>query len=53
MSIKELEEELEATRQKIAKQLDLVGKSLQAIDSTLYDKEQELEQAINERDEEQ
>ena len=56
MSIKETEAELEATRQKIAEQLSLVGKSIQSIDPTLYDKEEELEQAIailRERDEEQ
>ena len=56
MSIKEMEAELEATRQKIAEQLSLVGKSIQSIDPTLYDKEEELEQAIailRERDEEQ
>ena len=46
MSIKEMEAELEATRQKIAEQLSLVGKSIQSIDPTLYDKERELEQAL-------
>ena len=46
MSIKEMEAELEATRQKIAEQLSLVGKSIQSIDPTLYDKERELEQAV-------
>ena len=46
MSIKELEAELEATRQKIAEQLSLVGKSIQSIDPTLYDKERILEQAV-------
>jgi hypothetical protein len=43
---KELETELEATRQKIAEQLSLVGKSIQSIDPTLYDKEQELEHLL-------
>ena len=46
MSIKEMEAELEATRQKIAEQLSLVGRSIQSIDPTLYDKEEVLEQAI-------
>ena len=46
MKLKELEAELEATRKKIAKQLSMVGKSLQSIDSTLYDKERVLEQVI-------
>jgi len=46
MSIKEMEAELEATRQKIAEQLSLVGKSIQSIDPTLYDKERILEQAV-------
>ena len=46
MSIKEMEAELEATRQKIAKQLSMVGRSIQSIDPTLYDKERELEQAV-------
>jgi len=56
MRLKELEAELKATRQKISEQLSLVGKSIQSIDPTLYDKEEELEQAIailRERDEEQ
>ena len=56
MSTKEMEAALEATRKKIAEQLSLVGKSIQSIDPTLYDKEEELEQAIailRERDEEQ
>ena len=56
MRLKELEAELEATRKKIDEQLSLVGKSIQSIDPTLYDKERELEQAIailRERDEEQ
>ena len=43
---KELETELEATRQKIAEQLSLVGKSIQSIDPPLYDKEQELEHLL-------
>ena len=60
MSIKELEAELEATRKKISLQLSLVGKSIQSIDPTLYDKEQMLEhivdvwhQHLKEADEEQ
>jgi len=46
MSIKEMEAELEATRQKIAEQLSLVGKSIQSIDPKLHEKERELEQAV-------
>jgi len=46
MRLKELEAELKATRQKISEQLSLVGKSIQSIDPTLYDKERELEQAV-------
>jgi hypothetical protein len=46
MRLKELEAELEATRKKIAEQLSLVGKSIQSIDPTLYDKEEVLEQAL-------
>ena len=46
MKLKELEAELEATRQKIAEQLSLVGKSIQSIDTTLYEKEEVLEQAL-------
>jgi hypothetical protein len=42
-----LEAELEATRKKIAEQLSMVGRSIQSIDPTLYDKERELEQAIH------
>jgi len=56
MRLKELEAELEETRKKISEQLSLVGKSIQSIDPTLYDKEEELDQAIailRERDEEQ
>ena len=56
MRLKELEAELKATRQKISEQLSMVGRSIQSIDPTLYDKEEELEQAIailRERDEEQ
>ena len=41
-----LEAELEATRKKITKQLSMVGRSIQSIDPTLYDKEQEQEQAV-------
>jgi transcriptional antiterminator len=46
MSIKELEDLLEVTRQKIAEQLSMVGRSIQSIDPTLYDKERMLEQAV-------
>lgn len=46
MSIKEMEAALEATRKKISEQLSMVGRSIQSIDPTLYDKEEELEQAI-------
>ena len=46
MRLKELEAELEATRQKISEQLSMVGESIQSIDPTLYDKEQVLEQVI-------
>ena len=46
MKLKDLEAELEATRQKIAEQLSMVGKSLQSIDPTLYEKEEVLEGAI-------
>ena len=46
MSIQELEALLETTRQKIAEQLSLVGKSIQSIDPTLHEKERELEQAV-------
>ena len=46
MSIQKLEAELEATRQKIAKQLSMVGRSIQSIDPTLHEKERELEQAV-------
>jgi hypothetical protein len=45
-TIEQLEAALEATRQKIAEQLSLVGKSIQSIDPTLYDKERILEQAV-------
>ena len=41
-----LEAELEATRKKITKQLSMVGRSIQSIDPTLYDKEREQEQAV-------
>ena len=56
MSIAKTEAALEATRKKISEQLSMVGRSIQSIDPTLYDKEEELEQAIailRERDEEQ
>ncbi len=46
MSIKEMEALLEATRKKISEQLSMVGRSIQSIDPTLYDKERVLEQAI-------
>jgi uncharacterized protein YhaN len=47
MRLKELEAELEATRQKISEQLSMVGESIQSIDPTLYDKERVLEQVID------
>ena len=46
MTIKELEAALEATREKISEQLSMVGRSIQSIDPTLYDKERVLEQVI-------
>jgi hypothetical protein len=46
MSIAKTEALLEATRQKIAEQLSMVGRSIQSIDPTLYDKEQELERLL-------
>ena len=46
MSIAKTEAALEATRQKIVKQLSMVGRSIQSIDPTLYDKEQELERLL-------
>ena len=46
MSIKEMEAALEATRQKIVEQLSMVGRSIQSIDPTLYEKERLLEQAV-------
>lgn len=46
MKLKDLEAALEETRTKIAKQLSMVGKSLQSIDPTLYEKEEVLEIAI-------
>ena len=46
MSIKEMEALLEATRQKLAKQESMIGKSLQSADPRLYEKERELEQAV-------
>ena len=49
MRLKELEAELEATRQKIAEQLSLVGRSIQSIDPTLYDKEEVLERVVTKR----
>ena len=41
-----LEALLEETRKKISEQLSMVGKSIQSIDPTLYDKEQELEHLL-------
>ena len=41
-----LEAALESTRQKIAEQLSMVGRSIQSIDPTLHDKEREQEQAV-------
>jgi len=41
-----LESLLEKTRQEIAEQLSLVGKSIQSIDPTLLEMERELEQAV-------
>ena len=41
-----LKAELEETRKKISEQLSMVGRSIQSIDPTLYDKEEVLEQAI-------
>ena len=46
MRLKKLEAALEATRKKISEQLSMVGRSIQSIDPTLYDKERVLEQAI-------
>jgi hypothetical protein len=46
MSIQELEAALEKTRQKIVEQLSMVGRSIQSIDPTLYEKERTLEQAV-------
>jgi hypothetical protein len=46
MSIAKTEAALEATRKKIAEQLSMVGRSIQSIDPTLYDKEQELERLL-------
>jgi hypothetical protein len=46
MKLKDLEAELEATRQKIVEQLSMVGKNIQSIDPTLYEKEEVLEQVI-------
>ena len=46
MSIAKTEAALEATRKKISEQLSMVGRSIQSIDPTLYDKERVLEQAI-------
>ena len=46
MSIAKTEAELESTRQKIAEQLFMVGRSIQSIDPTLCDKEQELERLL-------
>ena len=46
MSIVKTEAALEATRKEIAEQLSMVGRSIQSIDPTLYDKEQELERLL-------
>jgi chromosome segregation ATPase len=46
MSIAKTKAALEATRQKITEQLFMVGRSIQSIDPTLYDKEQELERLL-------
>ena len=46
MKLKELEAALKETRKKIDEQLSMVGKSLQSIDPTLYEKEEVLEGAI-------
>jgi hypothetical protein len=46
MKLKDLEAALEATRQKIAEQLSMVGRSIQSIDSTLYEKEELLELVV-------
>jgi len=41
------EAELEATREKISLQLSMVGRSIQSIDPTLYDKERMLEHLVD------
>jgi len=46
MSIQELEAALKATRQKIARQESMLGRSIQSIDPTLYEKEQELKDIL-------
>jgi len=46
MKTQEIENLLEATRQKIARQESMLGRSIQSIDPTLYDKERMLEQAV-------
>ena len=44
-----LEAALEATRKEIAEQLSTVGRSIQSIDPTLYDKERVLERVVTKR----
>jgi len=46
MSIQELEAALKATRQKIARQESMLGRSIQSIDPTLHERERELEQKV-------
>lgn len=46
MKLKDLETALKETRKKIDEQLSMVGKNIQSIDSTLYEKEELLEQVI-------
>ena len=49
MSIAKTEAALEATRKKISEQLSMVGRSIQSIDPTLYDKERVLERVVTKR----
>ena len=44
--IKKLEAALEEIQKEISEQLSMVGRSIQSIDLTLYDKERVLEQII-------
>ena len=46
LSIAEVEKSLEATRQKIARQESMLGRSIQSIDPTLHERERELEQKV-------